>query len=413
MGLGQLVPQIDIVMAARTGAGAPAAYALLLRVAVLDMVATMALGTVVSILVARSHKAGRTAEILGPVATFALVSGAVFGLAGLYLYPAVVARVSADRGTAELVDQAVIWFTVAAPFRSFSGMASLALHGLGSGASVVRCKLIEVLSKIVGNLLLVDMLEQGFPGLYISGFLVSVASTLWLWRRLGTHGLRWPRLPCLALARSILRAAGSEAHRLLSAQVAVAVSFGLFSVAWWHGSDPSRLDAYAAGQTLILLVIAPLAALTRYMALYLATLPESERHILARVVWRTGLPFAILSASVLYFAAEWLGIAIYGQYGPWWTILVQALAVSLPLRYTGCVTRAAMQAAGSFAPVAAADSAAAWLAAVPLVALGLWTDSPTTSYLSLVVPEALCTVWLWHNFYGRWNSPPGMTRSDT
>jgi len=46
MALGQAILQIDIIMAARTGAGALSAYALLLRVAVLDMVATTALATV-------------------------------------------------------------------------------------------------------------------------------------------------------------------------------------------------------------------------------------------------------------------------------------------------------------------------------------------------------------------------------
>jgi Na+-driven multidrug efflux pump len=394
--LGQAILQIDIITAARTGAGALAAYALLLRVAVLDMVATTALATVASIFVARAGKCGRTAEILGPVTALALVSGVIFGLAGFFLYPVVVAWISPDRGTADLVDDVVIWFAFAAPFRAFSGVAGLALFGLGSGTLVTCCRLAELAAKAAGNLLLVDLLETGFSGLYISGFVVSVGSSLWLWRALARHGLSWPQLPDSALAGGLLRAAVSEAYRLLSPQVAVAISFGLFSVASWGGFDPSRLDSYAAGQTLVLLVVTPLAALTRYTALRSAALPKAERHDLILQVSRTGLPIVIVAAVTLFFGAEKIGSLIYGQQGPWWIVLVQALALSLPLRFAGCMIRAIMQAANSFTLVAAADSATVWLVAVPLVALGLWIDSPRTCYASLVLPEALCVAWLWH-----------------
>jgi len=393
-GIGQLVPQIDIVMAARTGVGAPSAYALLLRVAVLDTVAALALAAVASVVVVQAHRAGRTAEVLGHLVTFALVSGTCFGALGLCLYPRLVGALAGDREIAALAASGIAWFAAAAPFRAFSGMAGLALHGLGSGSYVLRWRTAELVSRTIGNLLLVDVLGTGFPGLFISGFVVSVLSSAWLWHRLANHGLQRPRVPNMTFSGSILRAAGSEAQRLLSAQMAVAVALVLFSTAWLGAFDGLRLDAYAAGQTLILFVLAPLAALTRYLAFRLAPLPESERTALVQLVRRSGQAFAIGAATILFVGAEWLGHAIYGQHGPWWSVLVQALALSLPLRYAGSVTRAALQARGAFSTVAAADSVATWFAAVPLVGLGLWLECPAIAYSSLVLPEGLCLAWL-------------------
>jgi hypothetical protein len=86
---------------------------------------------------------------------------------------------------------------------------------------------------------------------------------------------------------------------------------------------------------------------------------------------------------------------LYGQHGPWWTTLVEILAASIPLRYMTSILRAVLQARGSFGTVARTDSSVFWLVALPLVALGLYIDSPLVAYLALIVPEGLGALRFW------------------
>jgi Na+-driven multidrug efflux pump len=141
-------------------------------------------------------------------------------------------------------------------------------------------------------------------------------------------------------------------------------------------------------------VFAPFMAQIRFLAFRLATLREERRAVSMRTILAQGVPLATSAALFLLVAQDWLG-RLYGQHGPWWSALIESLAISLPLRFAANVLRALLQSLGDFASVAAADSAALWLLATPLVALGLYADSPVVAYLSLILPEAVCAVWLW------------------
>ena len=110
-----------------------------------------------------------------------------------------------------------------------------------------------------------------------------------------------------------------------------------------------------------------------------------------------GAPVVTGAALVLLASHDWLG-RLYGQHGPWWSTLIQVLAISLPLRFAANVMRAILQSQGAFAAVATVDSAAFWLLAISLVAVGLYADSPIVAYLSLILPEAACAAWLWRRF---------------
>lgn len=395
-GAAQLTFQVDIAMAARLGAGAPAAYVLLIRAALLDIVLMAAIGAVTSVVVAKARWAGRSAGVIRQISTLALATGTCTGALGLIFYPRIVKMLAGDGEAGSLACSAIAWYAAAAPFRFLSNFASFALHALGRGVPVVHWKLFEAGLKAALNFLFMIALGFGFAGCFMGSFVLAVISSLWFCRQLRPHGLRIPGIPERSFALSFLRSTGFEAQRILSPQLAVLASLALFAAPWLGRPEFPRLDPYAAGQILILLVLAPMTALSRFLAFRFAGRQEAELASLVQWLCIWGVPLVAGMASILYIGGGWLGRAIYGQQGPWWAALVQALAISLPLRYAANVMRAVLQAQGSFLTVAAADSLAPWLAGLPLIVLGLYLDKPGIAYLSLIVPEAICAAWLWH-----------------
>ena len=103
----------------------------------------------------------------------------------------------------------------------------------------------------------------------------------------------------------------------------------------------------------------------------------------------------VILAGALALGKNSLGAALYGNLGPWWSSFAGALALSLPLRYAGALLRGALLSRGRIGAVASADSAAPWLVALPLIALGLYLDQPMVACLSLLAPEAACLLWFW------------------
>ena len=239
-----------------------------------------------------------------------------------------------------------------------------------------------------------EIVGLGFSGCFMCGLIIGVISSIWCMRMLSTHNTQWILFPGRSWALRFLRSTKWEAQRLISVQLALLACLALFAAPWIGKYDVSRLNSFAAGQTLMLIIFAPFMALMRFLAFRLPALREDRLPASMRTIWVQGTPVATGAALVLLASQDWLG-RLYGQHGPWWSVLIQALAISLPIRFAANVMRAILQSQGAFAAVATADSAAFWLIATPLVAAGLYADSPLVAYLSLIVPEAACAAWLW------------------
>ncbi|HEY8261254.1 MAG TPA: methanobactin export MATE transporter MbnM [Methylosinus sp.] len=397
VGAVQLSQQVDILMVARVADGAPSAYLIIMRLAILDVVLTAAIGAVISTAVgqARSGGHGYTSHIIGQALGLALPAGLCCCALGLSLYPRVAPWLTSDNEILALVGPGAFWFSVAAPFRMWNSACTFILHASGRGALVVKWKFVEVGAKAAATFLAVEFFRCGFSSCFIAALFVAIASTIWcrraLWSSLGIDGLS---LPDYASTTKFMRWTGWEAQRIMSIQLATLACLALFSARWLGNYDVSRVDSYAAGQTLTLMVLAPFMALVQFLAFRLAPIPDDFLESSVRILWRHGLPVAISAGYLLFLSCDQLG-HLYGQCGPWWSTFIESLAISLPLRYTTNVMRAALQSRGGFAIVATLDSAAFWLLATPLVAIGLYLDSAPVAYLSLIVPEAVCAASLW------------------
>ena len=394
LGAAQLTQQADILMAGRLGGGASGAYVMLTRAAVVDVVLMAAMGAVASTAVAQARRNGEAAHVTGQVHGLAVLAGVCCCAFGLTFYPRVAKWLAGEGEVAALIGAGVFWYSLAAPFQFLNSASAFVLHALGHGGMVVRWKLIEVGAKVAGNFLTMKILGLGFSGCFVTGLIIAVISSIWCRRMLSRHDARWISVPGYSWTLQFLRSTIWEAQRIISVQLVALTCLALFAAPWLGKHDVSRLNSYAAGQTLMLIIFAPFMAMTQFLAFRLATQREDRFAASMQTVWAQGAPVVTGAALVLLASHDWLG-RLYGQHGPWWSTLIQVLAISLPLRFAANVMRAILQSQGAFAAVATVDSAAFWLLATPLVAVGLYANSPIVAYLSLILPEAACAAWLW------------------
>lgn len=394
LGTTQLTQQVDIVMMGRLGGGASGAYVMLMRLAVADLVLMTAMAAVASTSVTQVQLSDERGRVIGWILSFAAITGFCCCSFGLLLYPFLAKWIAGDGEVAALISTSVFWYSLAAPFRFLSVISAFILQALGEGALVVRWKMTELFAKVAGNFLIMEIFGLGFSGCFITGSIIAVVSSIWCLHKLMLHDVRIILVPEYSWALQFFRSTLWESQRIIAVQLAVLGCLALFAAPWLGKYDISRLNSYAAGQTMMLVIFAPFAAMMRFLAFRFAALREDRLAAAMQAIWRQGAPVVIGATLILLASEEKLG-RLYGQQGPWWTTLVHVLATSLPLRYVTNVLRAYLQSQSAFAAVATADTGAFLLLATPLVAIGLYADSPLIAYLSLIVPEAASGIWLY------------------
>lgn len=393
--------QIDLAMIAKLGAGAPAAYALLARIALLDIALVAAVGVVASVIVARARDRSDRAAIVGQLWAVAFVIGLCACAIGYMIYPSALRLIGGTREIVGLAHAALGWHLAAIPFRILSGVGLFILFAMGRGRAALNWKLCEVGLRAGWAYALIYPLGFGFAGCFQAGFAASVIGAATTFSLVCADRAAAPRLPSWGFVRAFLADAIWEASRILSPQLLVLASLALFAAPWLGRFEPERIDSYAAGQILILFLFTPFTALTRFLAMRLAESPlESMGPLL-----RQGLPVAILAGALLLIGGDWLGATFYQREGRWWSAFIDALALSLPIRYAANVIRGALQAGGRFADAAATDGLVAAFVALPVTAVGLHLDTPGIAYLALIAPETLCAIVLWRRLAGARMAP--------
>lgn len=396
--IAQLTLQVDLVMLSRLGEHATTACIALMRIAMLDMILTMAIGSVTSVIVSQARRAERADQTVRQALSVAAMLGAAAACIGLLFYPRLAIWLMDSAEVSGLVADAVSWYSLAIPFRLVATTAIYALHAMGAGKSVVYWKLLEVGLKALSNWLLIFVLALGFKGSYMAGLVVSLLGCGWSLNRLRQHMKVGFRIPEPAWARDFLRQIGWEAQRMLSAQLFALLAFMLFASSWFAPVDLARLGAYAAGAALMLFLFAPLVAMLRALAFQLAGSSMQTMFSTFNTLCWIGVPMIALLAAGLYLGGDWLGQVLYAQQGGrWWSTLIAILALSLPVRYLNNLQRALFQARQEFAPVARADSFTTWGIGLPLIVTGLSLDSPMLAYSHLLLPELCCALWLWRH----------------
>nr|WP_330085142.1 methanobactin export MATE transporter MbnM [Methylocystis iwaonis] len=382
--------QIDLAMIARSGGRVAGAFAVLMRMTLLDVALTIALASVAGIAAAHATDRDHLGSVIGQICVLVTAVGVVTSALGFFAYPPLLAQLIGTEEAAPLIGQPIFWLVAGTPLRMLANAQGFVLHALGQGSVVFRSKLAEAPSKFILNFLLMDALGFDLAGCMIAGFVIAAASSLSLWlrlRELGAWSFDWPER---AFARWFLWTTFWESHRILSPQAAMLLALTLFSSTRFSGYGVDRLDAFAAGQAFMLFVLSPMPVLTRFLALHLtAVAPQKQSPALIKLA-QSGAPIVSIIAISLFIGRDWIGESLYHQHGSWWSTFIAVLSLSLPIRYFGSVSRGAMLARGRFPQLAMIDAFAQWLLTPLFLFLGLSADAPWLAYLSLIIPEVAC-----------------------
>ena len=403
----QATQQVDAAMLTRLGDGTVAAYVVLTRIALPDTVLMIALGSVASVFVSQAKRESLpVGPVIGRVIIAALVAGTLTGIIGLFGYARAASWMVDDPRIAALVGRAVPWFALGSPLRFAASTAVFVLIAVGEGVPVTRWRLAEIAAKAGANSLLIFQFGLGFAGSFAAGALVHAAALTVYAVLLRPHLSGAAVWPTREWASAFAPKVAWETQRVLAMAGFALAGVALFSTSWFWPADPKRLDAYAAGMVMTLFVFAPLVALVRFLAFRLAGRPADEIIALVQSLRRYGVAVGTGAGVLLFLSAASIGRAVYGQSGPWWSLLVAALALSLPLRIAANVTRGALQSRNEFATVAFIDTVTSWGLGFPLIGLGLFLNSPIVAYAYLVVPELLCLAWLHRRLRASLRRPP-------
>lgn len=402
------IMQVDLAMVARLGGRASGAYAILMRVTLLDVAVTIACAAVAAIALGHAQKIGAAADAIEKTCALSLALGVATGIFGFFAYPIFLDALMGDAAAAPFIGAPIVWLVAGAPFRVLSNTQGFLLHALGRGGSVLTWKLAEIPAKAGANVLFMQTLGLGFTGCFLAGCAVAAASSIWLWTRLHAHGARKLRLPELAFARDFLSGTFWEALRVLSPQAAMLFTLTLFSLPWPNGANGQRLDSFAAAQTFMLFVLGPLITLTRFLAIRLPTKSYGDWTPALAPVVRVGAPIALTAAVILLFGRDWIGATLYRQHGAWWSVFVACLALSLPIRFVGSIVRGMTLARSSFAELTSVDVLSQWLIAPLFVLVGLSVNRPEIAYQSLIWPEILAIFLIWPGLRFAPEEPAGL-----
>ncbi|MDD4965083.1 MAG: MATE family efflux transporter [Gallionella sp.] len=393
-GVAQLVLQVDLVMLSRLGASATVACIAIIRIALLDMMLMIAVGSVTSVLVSQARQEGNVNIVVQYALSTAAILGGVAMVVGWLCYPHLATWLVGRGEVSTFVQDAVFWYSLGAPFRVVAATAIFTLHALGEGQRVVIWKCIELLLKISLNTLLIFTLALGFKGSYIASLIVTLVTCSWSLHRLHQQMDFQLRLPEAAWLRDFLRKVGWEAQRLLSAQLFALLTLALFASSYFAPTELARLSAYTSGTALMMLLSAPLVALMRSLAFQLAGCSPQSMLSALKVLAGVGLPLVMLVSIALYFSGDYLGKVLYGQQNDrWWSPLILVLALSLPLRFFNNLQRALLQARQAFASVARMESVVTWGLDLPLIMLGLYLNNPLLTYSHVLLSELF--IWWW------------------
>lgn len=391
----QLSLQVDVVMLAQRVPGMTGAYVMLTRLVVIDLVVTMAYGAVVSVAIAQAVRQGNADLVVRWSLGLASLIGLLLLVAGWVFYPMLAPWVAGgDVALVAMLKMAIPWFAVGAPFRVLNACAAFALHATQQGTYVVRWKLCEVGAKVAMNIVFLDLLDAGFAGCFMASLLVHATSSGWVLLHLHRQTGGFPTLPPRRWSGEQAVKSAWETQRILAMQLLGLLTIGLFASPWISTVTPERLDAFGAGLALAMLVFAPIAAFSRFLAIRFSARSAREVDALMHELLTYGVAVATSVAILLALGQHWLGQAIYTQEGLWWATFIWSLALSLPLRLAANILRAAMQSRGSFNSVAKADTLLSWGLGLPLVVVGLNLELPMLAYTYLWLPETAVLAWL-------------------
>ena len=391
--LGKLISQTDLLMLARLGNDAVAAFAVPSRIMIFDMIVAFSLAPVVSVFVASEKNQKNKVNIIKNCISTSLIIGIILMLIGLVFYPAINKFIIVDKNIQSLSHSAIVLMTFAIPTRLTQFVLTMILHSLSSGKKIILIDSIILALNFALNYILMFYFEVGFVGCYISTFFCSLVSFAWMYfylkSKLEVNSLLV--IPQKSWLKEFLSKSSAEWLRLGLFQMVGVLTLYLINHV---GSSESTLVAFSASAELHHFILIPMIAFMR--AIGISSSGSSYETLTGRVtelssVLRNGALLLIPISIVLFWTAPFIGEKVYSlpkNSIESWNSYIYFVSGSLVLFYLNSVYRGVFQSLKLFSTLTKIEFVTKWIVYLPLVFFGLKTDNATLTWGSILAMEA-------------------------
>jgi len=397
----KLITQTDLLMIAPLGEVSTAAFAIPSRVMMIDIIIAFAVAPVVSVLIASASNLRKKIITINKFLSFSVYISVVLLLLGLSLYPLIIQASIENVLVVELATVAVLWLTVAIPFRLIQFVCTMVIYATGKGKQLIPIIIFSVLLNFALNWLLIYYFEIGFAGAFISTLITSfieLVLSIYVIREF-IHVNRIFSPPRLSWVKSIINHIGAEWGRLISWQLA---SFCVLSIISAKSQWLDRQAAYAVVMEVQALLFIPFIAAMRCTAIIMAPHKDIDvtvlYHSLKQVLW-TGLLLLIPLISLIVYYSTSIGTSLFhlgSKSIQWWTPFIIVTCLFLPIYLLKSLQMGIWQSQQKFSHVFLADSLTQWFILIPIFYWGLSTNNPWITWSSLPIAEIIMTIILYN-----------------
>ncbi len=395
--VGRLISQTDLIMASKISASAAAAFAIPVRVSIIDMIVAFSLAPVISVLVAEKSNRKEREHIVQMCITFTFYISLVLTMLGLVVYPMLVNALVPHTEIAMLATSAVTWLTLSIPMRLCYFSISMAIHGTGNGKFLPIVGVFNFGLNILLNYIFIYPLNFGFTGIYIATFITSIVSLVYaalILNRKSGISIRLVKLD-KSWSLNFIKKQAAELSRVASDRVLSFVEIAIVA-----SSLSSALLAFSIGAEFLFLLYTPFVAITRGAAIEITkrTFAEfAEKYDSIRSHSRNG--FILLSLLSLGLLPFWREIAEQGYSIPdssieWWKYIFIFGIIAIPFKWVDSLQRASFQADKKIGDIAMIDIFSDWLLSIPILFIGINLDSPKVAFSFLAITPALKVILL-------------------
>lgn len=399
--VGRLISQTDLIMASQISSDAAAAFAIPVRISIIDMIVAFSLAPVISVLVAENKDIKQRQEVVQKCLTFTFYLSLVLTALGLIVYPKLVNFLVPHPEIADLASKAVTWLTLSIPMRLCYFAISMAIHGTGNGKFLPIIGIFNLGLNIALNYVFIYPLGFGFSGIYIATVITSVVSLLYAaWILYSKAGIPAKLIPLNSIwCWQFIKKQGAELSRVTSER---AVSF--VEIAIVSSAMTSALLSFSIGAEFLFFIYTPFVAVLRGTAIEITKQSFSnfeQKYDAIKNLTRIG--FSILLMLSIIAIPWWKTIGSVAYNIPadsleWWKYIYIFGCLAIPFRWVDSLQRASFQADKNIGTLAKMDILVDWIISIPLLWLGLKLESPEIAF-SFFLLAPILKVALMHMKY--------------
>lgn len=390
--VGRLVNQTDVIMASQISANAAAAFAIPVRISIIDMIVAFSLAPVISVLVAEKTESKERTRIVQMCLTITFYLSLILTALGLLIYPLFVKMLVPNQEIAQLATSAVTWLTLSIPIRLCYFAISMAIHGSGNGKYLPIVGIFNLALNIVLNYLFIYPLNFGFAGIYIATFITSIISLTyagWVLQSKSKIPIRFVSLDkdwCI----NFFYKQFAEFSRVASERI-----LSLVEVAIIASALGSALLSFSIGSEFLFLMYTPFLAVLRGTAIEITKCSFADfstKYDAVKSLAKKG--FIVLALFALALLPLYKIIAEKGYNMPsssleWWKYIFIFGCLAIPLKWVDALQRASFQADKKLHELAKIDIVIDWCISIPILFTGIALESPLIAFSFFIITPTL------------------------